>query len=133
MLFLCFYIAVAWVGVVAQVVVHRATDGEVLSSIPMGGLFSSLLFPIFQSVVRPYTCPSYRSNNTNFRLSNKNKGFIVQLEAKYTRNEQKISQCRVLNQKEVQHYKIMQMCIFIAHNSDLFSSEHNQLIGLSPS
>ena len=53
-----------WAVMVAQGVAHRTTDREVQGSNPAGSwaFFSSLLFPIFQSVVRPKSGPSWRCN-----------------------------------------------------------------------
>ena len=68
------------VVVVAQAVAHRTTDQKVPFSNPAGrwafflSLSSrSLLFPIFQSVVRPESGPSWRCNTTGFQLSKKKK------------------------------------------------------------
>ena len=64
-----------WLAVViAQAVEHRTTDREVRGSNPTGSwaffLLSSLLFPIFQSVVRLKSGPSWRCNIAGFQLSN---------------------------------------------------------------
>ena len=58
---------------VAQVVAHWTMDREVPGLIPTGLFSLSLLYPIFQSVVRPLSGLSWRCNATGFHLSQKMK------------------------------------------------------------